>query len=143
MPDAIQTLSTTLQAQIAGSGATAATILALSSAIVSGSQTMAAARQSRRVGLLNAVLIPALLPVNTRVGDIASAWNECSEANQFLAAAVNFDTELNVLRVHGSTGAPLAGVIANIPFANYASWGAALVTSAGVYEGLLAETLPA
>jgi hypothetical protein len=71
MPDAIQTLSTTLQAQIAGSDATAATILALSSAIVSGAQAMLAARHARRVGLLAAVSIPAPLPAGTNLGEVA------------------------------------------------------------------------
>jgi hypothetical protein len=142
MSDAVANLSTTLQGQLAGSGATAPTLLALSSAIVSGAQAMVAARQARRVALLAAVLVPALLPVNTNVGTIAMAWNEVQEAGAFLAGAQNLDSQLNGLRVFDTRG-PLNAVIANIPFANYAAWGNALVTSAAAFEALEVETLPA
>jgi hypothetical protein len=143
MSDAVATLSTTLQGQLAGSGATAPTLLALSSAIVSGAQAMVAARQARRVALLAAVLVPALLPVNTNVGTIAMAWNEVQEARAFLAGAQNLDSQLNGFRAMDSRGVPSTTYIANIPFANYATWGNALITSAAAFEALELETLPA
>jgi hypothetical protein len=142
MPDAVQTLSTTLQGQLAGSGATAATILALSSAIVGGAQAAVAARQTRRVGLLAAVSMPAALPPDISLGQIAQSWNEVREAASFLAGAQSLDSQLSALRAFDTQG-PLTGSIANIPFSTYATWGAALVAEAAAYEVLLAETLPA
>jgi hypothetical protein len=141
MPDAVQTLSSTLQGQIAGSGATAATILQLSSAIVAGAQTMVAARQARRIGLLAAVSTPAALPPDISLGQIAQSWNEVREAASFLAGAQSLDSQLSALRAFDTQGP--SGSIANIPFATYATWEAALVAEAATYETLLAETLPA
>jgi hypothetical protein len=92
--------------------------------------------------LLAAVSTPAALPANTSLNQLAQTWNEVQEANAFLAAAQSLDGQLNVLRAFDTQG-PLTKMIANIPFATYATWGAALVAEAAAYEVLLAETLPA
>ena len=127
---------------VTGNAASAASLLTLSSAIVSGAQTVAVARQARRVGLLAAVSTPAVLPPGSSLGLVAQTWNEVREAANFLAGAMNLDSQLSVLRSFDTRG-PLTGVIANVPAAAYTVWGNLLVASAAAYETLLGESLPA
>jgi hypothetical protein len=77
MADAVATLSTTLQGQVSGAGATIPTIAALSALVLSSAQALVQTRLAQRVGLLNAVLTPANLPGNTRVVDIAGRGTRC------------------------------------------------------------------
>jgi hypothetical protein len=126
-------------APMPGSGATSATITALSSAITAAATTLLSTRQANRVTLLSAAVNALTLGVGNTVQQMALAFVECQAVATFLAAAQTLDSQLAVLRVRDLTGTPLTSVLANIPAAAYATWGSALVTSAASYATLLAE----
>lgn len=134
MPDDVQNASTALAADIAGSGATASDILALSTAIVAGSQAYLQSVLNRRIGILQGVMNTGALPPNFTVNDLAITWNEVQTASQFLETAQAFDYNLAVLN------GPEA---VNVPASKLQSWANALVTSALAYEALLISSLPA
>jgi hypothetical protein len=102
MPDQVSTLATALSASIDAGTVTPAQLTGLSSAIVSGAQTVAATRQSRRLGLLSALPVPLALPAGTTIAEVAGTWSEVQSARQFLAGAQSIDGSLNSLRAGGA-----------------------------------------
>jgi hypothetical protein len=133
MPDAVQTLSTAVQADLAGSGANAADVLALSSAIVQGSQAYLQSVLNRRIGILQSVMNVAVLPPDFTVGNMALAWNEVQTAFQFQQSAEAFDQNLAALNGPGAV---------NVPPAQLTAWANSLVSASTAYEALLLVTLP-
>lgn len=134
MPDDVQNASTTLSADIAGSGPTGPDILALSAAIVAGSQVYLQSVLNRRISILQGVMNTGALPPDFTVNDLALAWNEVQAASQFLESAQSFDYNLAVLN------GPEAQ---NVPPARMLTWANALVTNALAYEAMLVSSLPA
>jgi hypothetical protein len=134
MPDAVQTASTTLSADISGSGPVAADILALSTAIVQGAEAYLQTVLNRRIGILKGVMNTQALPPDFTVNDLALAWNEVQTAYQFQETAQSFDYNLAVLN------GPEAQ---NVDPAKLLSWSNALITNALAYEALIISSLPA
>jgi hypothetical protein len=134
MPDAVQNASTTLAADIAGSGPVAADVLALSAAIVAGSETYLQSVLNRRIGILQGVMNTGALPPDYTVNDLALSWNEVQTAAQFQESAQTFDYGLAALN------GPEA---VNVTPTRLLNWANALVTNALAYEALLGSSLPA
>jgi|HubBroStandDraft_3_1064219.scaffolds.fasta_scaffold217063_1 hypothetical protein len=124
-----------------GTGVTSASLTALSDAIQAGFSAMVASRQSRRVGLLNAVCVPAALPVGVTVGDISLAWNENAEAQAYLNAALGNERNLSAFRVVDP--AVQASLTSGYTRTQLNAMAGLLIDSAADFASLTAESLPA
>ena len=122
-------------------GITSSALLALSDALINGFAAMATTRQSRRVGLLNAVVTAAALPVGVRVEDISLAWNEVVEAQAYLNAALGNDRNLSAYRV--ADPAVKASLTSAITPTQVSAFATLLIDSAADFASLTAESLPA
>ena len=118
-------------------------ILALADALTSSANAYAVSVLARRVGLLNAVLNPAALPMGSRPENIALAWNEVFTANVFSARANSLSQEVASLRATDSMKNPARAFIANIPTTGLIAWANALIAAATDFEALELTTLPA
>jgi hypothetical protein len=126
---------------VIGTGAQPASLLSLSAALVSGFKTMWASRQARREGLLAPLVV--ITDANDSVSRQASTWAEVVEAENYFKQTQAYDQSLAPLRATDSTGAPLAGVRANVSNSQLAQWGSFLIDRASDFSEVSAEVLPA
>jgi hypothetical protein len=124
-----------------GTGPTSVALVALSDALIAGFSDMVTSRQSRRVGLLNAVVTAAALPCNVSVGDIAKGWNENQEAAAYLAKAQANDQNLGVFRA--ADPAVRASITSGYTRTQLNAFSDLLVDSAADFGELSAASLPA
>jgi hypothetical protein len=132
MADAtVSGLITSVQASITAGRADPALMTQLSAAVASGSQAMAASRQSRRVGLLASF-------VNDSGGSLdslakhAASFTECLQGEAVMRSNVALDSGLS-----WQVSAP------GVPTSNLNTIGNALITRANAYIALTNATLPA
>ncbi len=135
MPDTVATLSTTLQAQIAGGGPTAGTMTQLYQALMTGLGAMLASRTNRRIGLLNIAAGGQWdVYIDSNVGQVAGNFGEIKEVANLYGSMQGWSS--NIARVNDP-------MVLNMPASVVIGYASQLVTWAGIFEGFETETLPA